>query len=164
MDPKKRILGKKILIVDDEKDILDTLIDLLELGKIDAASSFEEAKEFLEKYDYDIAILDLMGVQGYKLLEIANKKEIPSLILTAHGLTPENLKKSAEEGAAYFVPKEEMGNIVTYVADVLEAKEKNKNPWQRWFDRLSGVFDVIFTGPDWRDREKEFWDKRTRDY
>jgi DNA-binding response OmpR family regulator len=106
MDPKKIIMGKKVIIVDDEKDILDTLVELLTLCKIDAASSFDSAKEYLSKYDYDIAILDLMGVQGFKLLEIANKKGIPALILTAHGLTPENLKKSAEEGAAYFVPKE----------------------------------------------------------
>jgi len=159
MDPKKILLGKRILIVDDEEDILDTLIELLTLCKIDAASSFDSAKEFLEKYDYDIAILDLMGVQGFKLLEIASKKGIPALILTAHGLTQENLVKSVEEGAAYFAPKEEMKNIAVYVADVLEAKEKNKNPWTRWIDRLGGYFDAIFTGPNWREQEKEFWDK-----
>ena len=164
MDPKKRIMGKKVLIVDDEKDVLDSLVELLELCKIDTASSFDEAKELLEKYDYDIAILDIMGVQGFKLLEIAKVKKVPALMLTAHALTPENLKKSAEEGAAYFAPKEEMKNIATFVADVLEAIENKKNPWVRWFDRLGGIFDVIFIGPNWREHEKDFWDRQTKGY
>jgi len=164
MNPKKIIMGKKVLIVDDEKDVLDTLTELLVLCKIDTASSFNEAKELLEKYNYDIAVLDIMGVQGFKLLEIANEKKVPVLILTAHALTPENLKKSAENGAAFFAPKEEMKNIATFVADVIEAKEKKKNTWVKWSERLGGFFDVIFTGPNWREREKDFWDKQTGDF
>ena len=159
MDPRKMILGKKVLIVDDEKDILNVLTELLELCKIDTASTFEEAKDFLDRYDYDIVVLDIMGVKGFDLLEIAKQKGIPALMLTAHALTEDSLKKSAQQGAAYFVPKDEIAQIATFVADVLEAREKNKNPWVRWFERLSGTFDIIFTGPNWREREKEFWDK-----
>ncbi len=162
MDPRKVIMGKRILIVDDEKDILDLLTELLELGKLDTAQSFEEAKDFIERYEYDIVVLDIMGVKGFELLKIANKKGIPALMLTAHALTEESLKKSAENGAAYYVPKDEINRISTFVADVLEAKEKNKNPWVRWFDRLGSSFDVIFTGPNWRENEKEFWEKQIR--
>ncbi len=162
MDPRKVIMGKRILIVDDEKDILDLLTELLELGKIDTAQSFEEAKGLIERYEYDIAVLDIMGVKGFELLKITNKKGIPALMLTAHALTEESLKKSAENGAAYYVPKDEINRISTFVADVLEAKEKNKNPWVRWFDRLGSSFDVIFTGPNWRENEKEFWEKQIR--
>jgi len=39
-----------------------------------------------------------------------------------------------------------------YVPDVLEAKESNKNPWTRWFNRLGSFFDVMFTGPNWREQ------------
>lgn len=88
--------------------------------------------------------------------------DVPALMLTAHALTEESLKKSAENGAAYYVPKDEINRISTFVADVLEAKEKNKNPWVRWFDRLGSSFDVIFTGPNWRENEKEFWEKQIR--
>ena len=159
MEPQKMILGKKVLIVDDEKDILDVLTELLQLCKLDTASSFEEAKDFLDRYDYDIVVLDIMGVKGFDLLEIAKQKEIPALMLTAHALTEDSLKRSAQDGASYFVPKDEIAQIATFVADVLEARHKNKNPWVRWFERLSGTFDIIFTGPNWREREKEFWDK-----
>ena len=162
MDPNKVILGKKVLIVDDEKDILETLIDLLRVCKVDQASSFEEAKGLLGESDYDLAVLDIMGVKGFELLEIANRRNIPALMLTAHSLNEESLKKSVKEGAAYFVPKQEISNIATYVADVLDAREKNKNPWERWFRRLGSFFDVMFTGPNWREQEKAFLDKLKR--
>jgi len=162
MDPNKVILGKRVLIVDDERDILETLTDLLSVCKVDPASSFEEAKNFLEQYDYDLAVLDIMGVRGFELLEIANRRNIPALMLTAHSLTEESLRKSVKEGAAYFVPKQEISEIATYAADVLEAKESNKNPWTRWVKRLGSFFDVMFTGPNWREQEKEFLEKLNR--
>ena len=43
MEPEKSIAGKKILIVDDEKDVLDQLTELLEMCRIDTADSFEAA-------------------------------------------------------------------------------------------------------------------------
>jgi DNA-binding NtrC family response regulator len=162
MDPDKILLGKRLLIVDDEKDILETLTGLLNLCKIDPASSFEDAKELLERYEYDLVVLDIMGVRGFDLLEIANKRNIPALMLTAHSLNAESLTKSMREGAAYFVPKDKMDEIATYVADVLEAKESNKNPWARWFGRLAGFFDSTFTGSNWREQEKEFLEKIKR--
>jgi DNA-binding NtrC family response regulator len=164
MDAKKMIRGKKILIVDDEKDVLDMLIELLELCKIDTAQSFEEGKRLLEENDYDVAILDIMGVKGFELLEVAKKEDIPALMLTAHALSEENLRKSAEEGASYYAPKDEMNNIDVFVADIIEAKEKKKNVWARWYDRLGGFYDERFTGPNWREQQKEFWDKKLKEY
>ena len=156
MDTKKILQGKWLLIVDDEKDILDMLIELLENCKIDTALSFEEGKKLLETNRYDLAVLDIMGVKGFDLLDIANQQKIPALMLTAHGLSEENLKRSAEEGAAYYVPKEEMANIEIYLKDVLEAKEKEKNSWERWFERFELFFGNKF-GPDWKKGDKEFW-------
>ena len=164
MDPKKILMGKRVLIVDDEKDVLDTLTELLNICKIDKASSFEEGKRFLESDAYDIAILDIMGVKGFELLKIANKRKIPALMLTAHALSEENLKKSAENGAFYYAPKEEMNNIDVFVADVLEAKEKNKNAWVKVFERLGNFYDKKFGGPNWREDEKKFWENKMKEF
>lgn len=125
MEIYKILLGKTALIVDDEKDILESLIELLSPCKIDTASSFEEGKRLLENGCYDLAIFDIMGVQGFDLVQIARERKIPCLMLTAHALSEESLGSSIREGADYFVPKEEMSAIATYVADVIEAKEKN---------------------------------------
>ena len=157
MELEKMLKGKRVLIVDDEPDVLELLTELLDMCKVDRASSFEEAKELLENNYYHIAVLDIMGVKGYELLDIANKREIPALMLTAHAISEEHLKKSIQKGASFYAPKDEINNIATFVADVLEAREKNKNVWAKWYERLSGFCDRRF-GPNWKDQDPEFWD------
>lgn len=158
MDARKILKGKRVLVVDDEEDILQLVSELLDICKIDTASTFEAAKDLLEKNTYHIAVLDIMGVKGYDLLEIANERGIPALMLTAHALTKEDLKKSAEKGASFYAPKDEINKLDVFIADVLEAKEKNKNIWARWYERLSGFCDRRF-GKDWREQDREFWDR-----
>lgn len=165
METTKMLQGKRVLIVDDEPDILDSLTELLSTCMIDRASTFEEGKQLLETYSYDVVVLDIMGVKGFELLQIANERGIPALMLTAHALSEETLRKSAEEGASYYVPKAEMARIDVFVADVIEASEKKKNPWVRWFDRLGPFFDkrTNFRGPNWRERHKKFWDEKLKE-
>lgn len=158
--PKSTLLdGKKVLIVDDEHDVLEALEELLSMCDIAKASTFEEAKELLESRNFDIAVLDIMGVHGYALLEIANKKNITAVMLTAHAFTPDNLVKSIKEGAASYLPKEEMTNIATFLIDVLEAKEKGKDTWGPWQERLPTSYFEKRWGAAWQDSDKEFWEK-----
>jgi len=162
MKPKEVIAGKYVLIVDDEKDVLNTLVELLDMCRLDTASSFSEAKRLLEENEYDIVVLDIMGVDGYKLLEIANIRNIPAVMLTAHALSSDNLKRSAEEGAAYYAPKEKIKEIASFLADVFEAIDEGKSPWGRMFDRLGGYFDRKFHGTQWHDEEAEFWENKLK--
>ena len=162
MDPNRTLTGKRVLIVDDEQDILDVLVEMLGVCKIDTALSFEEGKRLLENNTYDIAVLDIMGVKGFELLKIANKQKIPALMLTAHALSEESLEKAAKNGASYFAPKDKITEIDVFIADVIEAKEKKKNAWAKWFDRLGGFFDQKFGGPDWREKDREYWEKRLK--
>ncbi len=56
-----------------------TLEDLLSMCDTVKAAIYNEAKDLLEMQDFDIAILDIMGISGYDLLEIAvEKKLLPS--------------------------------------------------------------------------------------
>ena len=50
-----------------EQEILDSC----EECKIDKASNHEDAVSLLKSNDYDLVILDIMGVRGYDLLEVA---------------------------------------------------------------------------------------------
>ena len=159
MDSNKLLIGKKILIVDDEPDVLESLVELLNLCKIDVASSFEEGKQMLETKAYDMAILDIMGVKGFELLKVANCQKIPALMLTANALKEESLKKSIEEGASYFAPKEKMVDIELFVADVFKAVENKKNPWVLLLDRLGSFYDKKFQKSNWRDKEDDFLKK-----
>jgi DNA-binding response OmpR family regulator len=143
--------------VDDEQDVLDTLESLLNMCDVVKAGSYEDARNLLETQHFDISILDIMGVDGYGLLEIANRKKIIPIMLTAHALSPEDTIRSYKEGAAYYVPKEKMGEITTYLEDVLEAKEKGKNLWSRWLTRFAAYYDEKF-GRKWMVQDKEFWE------
>ncbi|UCG63583.1 MAG: response regulator [Deltaproteobacteria bacterium] len=149
---------KRVLIVDDEPDVLEILEELLPMCDVVKATSYDEGKVLLETQYFDMVILDIMGVDGYKLLEIAKEREVIPIMLTAHALSPDNVIRSYKEGAASYVPKEKMDKIVTFLSDILEAREKGKSFWWRWLDRFASYFDRKF-GPDWREKDKEFWEK-----
>ena len=157
----ENLKGKRILIVDDEPDILDILKELLDDCVIETATDFEEAAALLEANSYDVAILDIMGVRGYDLLNITRGKNIPALMLTAHALDPENFAKSLRKGALAYIPKDKLSDIDIFLKDVLEAHENGSKKAGKWFDRLEGFFEEKF-GAYWQEKIKEgpdFWKK-----
>lgn len=158
MAEKELLEGKRILLVDDEPDVLDTLEDLLPMCKTMKASNFKAAQDLLETEYFDMAILDIMGVKGFNLLEIANQRKVIAVMLTAHALSPDTVVKSYKEGAAFYLPKEEMVNIASFLNDILEAKEQGKSTWARWYDRLGSFFEKKF-GENWQKDDPEFWKK-----
>src|SRR5215471_7495799 len=88
------INGLHVLAVDDEKDILDTIEDVLDEAKVDRAEDYATASQKLKDVKYDLAVLDIMGVNGMELLVEAVNKGIPTVMLTAHAMNPESLKSS----------------------------------------------------------------------
>ena len=158
MKQEELLTGKKILVVDDEPDISDTVEELLPMCEVVKASTFEKAKRLLETQDFDIAILDIMGVDGYELLKIAKKKNIIAVMLTAHSLTVQDTKKSFELGAASFIPKDKIMDIAVFLTDILEGQKKGKRFWWRWLDRFADYYDRRF-GPNWQEKDKDFWEK-----
>ena len=148
--------GKKILVVDDERDILETLEELLDNCVIETASTFESASELLKSKVYDAAILDIMGVKGFDLLEIAIDRKIPALMLTAHGLNPDNLVGSIKLGAKSYIPKEKMSEIDIYLKEIFIAQQKGIEKSGNWFARLKSFFDNRF-GTGWQNKDKKFW-------
>ena len=152
------LTGKRILVVDDEPDVLETLEDLLPAAAVTTASSFSEARAKLDSEPFDIAVLDIMGVDGYELLKIAVDKGITSVMLTARALGPDNVKKSFKEGAAYFIPKEEMARIDIFLDDILEARQKGESTWDKWFERMSAYLERNFQ-PGWKKGDEIFWEK-----
>ena len=148
--------GKRILIVDDEADILETLKEMLDMCLIDTAPDFYSAAKFIEKNTYDVAVLDIMGVRGYDLLKLANEKGIPALMLTAHALSPDNLVKSITGGAQSYIPKDKISDIPSFLADIIKNGEKGIEKHGIWFAKLKPFFDKKF-GSGWKKQHKEFW-------
>jgi DNA-binding response OmpR family regulator len=59
------LLDKRVLAVDDEPDILDTVAEELDMCIVDKVGSYDTALEYLLSYTYDVVILDIMGVNGF---------------------------------------------------------------------------------------------------
>jgi DNA-binding NtrC family response regulator len=151
------LAGKRVLLVDDEPDILATLEDLLSTCDVVKASSFEEAKAHLDTSKFDLAVLDIMGVNGYELLAICNRKNITAVMLTSHALTPQNIVQSFKSGAASFIPKDRIADITVFLTDVLEAKQKGEHFRGRWTARLGEAYWEQKFGPGWKDKDNKFW-------
>jgi len=152
--------GKKILAVDDEPDVLkilkEEILEACPSCQFDEATTYEEASEKLRSQSYDVVILDIMGVRGFDLLDLAVRRNLRVAMLTAHALTPEALKRSFELKARAYLPKEKLGEIVPFLEDLL--KYDYLPGWRRLFEKLKGFFDSKFesdwekkTGLNWRE-------------
>jgi CheY-like chemotaxis protein len=155
-----RMLGLRILAVDDEPDILETIVDVLEGATVDCARSYQEAMSLLSLDEtgvmYDLAVLDIMGVDGMGLLTETTGRKLPTVMLTAHAMNPETLKASISGGALSYLPKEELANLDEHIGDVLDALERGQSTWDRLFNRIGGFFEKAFA-PGWRSNDPDFW-------
>ena len=109
---------KKIMIVDDEKDLIKMLQLMLKKEGFETATALD-GQEFLDKIDAfqpDLVTLDIMmsGLTTKEILEqLKNKKTNPKIIL----LTV--VRYSDEEKKKIF----SMGNIVDYIRKPFELDE-----------------------------------------
>ncbi len=158
-----RLQGKHILAVDDETDILETIIDILDMARVDTAADYQSASEKIQRGGYDLVVLDIMGVDGLTLLEEATEKNIPAVMLTAHAVNPEALMASIRKGAIAYLPKEKLNDLDTLLDELLSAHERGEPPWKLLFDKLGTFFDDRF-GPDWKEKDKAFWSDFSRTY
>jgi len=150
--------GKLILAVDDEPDVLTTLeeeiLTVAPKCKLEKATTYEEAAKKLESKNYDVVILDIMGVRGFDLLELAVKRNFRVAMLTAHALSPEALKRSFEMKARAYLPKEKLGEVVPFLEDVL--RYEYLPGWKRLLEKLKGFFDTKFES-DWEKKTGLPW-------
>jgi len=150
---------KLILAVDDEEDVLDIIEEELSEAAnvtLHTATTFEKAQQYLVSYTYDLVMLDIMGVRGFDLLQIAHNAGFPTVMLTAHAFTPEALRKSIELGARAYLPKEKLGSLVPFLEDVL--KLNYQTAWRKALDQVGTLFNKKF-GSDWRKSQTTFWNE-----
>lgn len=126
---------KKILIVDDEQDIVESLKFVLENGKYTCYCAYngEDGLKLAREIMPDLILLDVMmpRINGYKisrLLKFDNKyKKIPILMITAR--TQEEDKLIGEEtGADEYITKPfDLDDVVAKVEKYLDDKTEELN-------------------------------------
>ncbi len=134
------LAGKRILVVDDEPDVLTTVTEVLETANVITSDTFEKANRLISREPFDLAILDIMGVNGFALLDSCRSKRVPAAMLTAHAVNIESLNMAIKGGAVSFLPKEELPRLSELVAEILEGLEQGENHWAKLFRRLAPFF------------------------
>ena len=164
MSEKESFLkNKQILAVDDEEDILETIVDILDESNVDTAGDYHSASAKIKNQRYDLAILDIMGVNGLQLLEETVEQGIPTVMLTAHAISPETLMESIQKGAISYLPKESLVDLDELLNALLAAYDRGDPPWKLLFEKLGEYFDHRF-GPEWKEKDREFWSSFSRSY
>ena len=155
---KSTLDGKRVLAVDDEPDVLATLKEeILEAApkcKFETVTTYQEAAKKIESQTYDVVVLDIMGVSGFDLLESAVKRNFRVVMLTAHALNVEALNRSFKMRAMAYLPKEELGNVVPFLEDVL--KYGYLPSWKNLMKKLKTFFDSKFES-DWEKKTDLPW-------
>lgn len=125
-----KIQELKILVVDDEKEVLNIFYDLLEIfdHKITTANTGKKALEDFEKDKYDAVFLDIImpGISG---IEISKKmksidKNIPIIFIT--GKLEDDTKDIIKSTGAFTLIKKPVGysEINKILNDIIEQKKK----------------------------------------
>ncbi|QTA92302.1 response regulator [Desulfonema magnum] len=101
----------KILLVDDETELVSTLAERLEIRGIEAewVSNGEDALKKTETQSYDLAVLDVKmpKIGGFKLKKILHEKypDMKFIFLTGHGSEDDFKAGTVEAGVAYYLVK-----------------------------------------------------------
>lgn len=145
------LTGKKILFAGDEPDIWKVLGGKI-LGTcpnctLDRATTYSAAAKMMETQTYDVVILDIMGVRGFDLLDLAVSRNMKVAMFTGHDLNPKTLELSFRKGARTYIPKEKLGEIVPYLESILTTGYLPG--WGYLLSKLVDLFDGIFE-PAWK--------------
>ncbi|MFN3534221.1 MAG: response regulator [Desulfatiglandales bacterium] len=146
--------GKKILVVDDEPDVLATVEEILDMCEVEKALDFDSALELINKKRFHIVILDIQGVNGFELLKHSVARGYPTVMLTAHVATPDALKESINLGAEGFLPKEYMAELPEILSEILLGKGQ-RLWWQKSMKKTDEYFERKY-GSDWKEKDTFF--------
>nr|MBN2277961.1 response regulator [candidate division Zixibacteria bacterium] len=117
----------RVLLVDDEEELVTTLVERLQYRGIDAAYSLNGAtaiQEMREK-EYDVVILDLKlpGISGLETMRVIKKEhpDTPIILITGHG-SPLNME-DIPRGAFDYLPKPiDLDILVKKMREAVESK------------------------------------------
>ncbi|MFZ3048538.1 MAG: response regulator [Desulfatirhabdiaceae bacterium] len=101
----------RVLLVDDEEELVSTLAERLAMRGIDASwvTSSRSAIETVDREDFDIAVLDVKlpkmnGLELKRQLGI-RKPDLKFIFLTGHGSEEDYQAGAAETGNPYYLVK-----------------------------------------------------------
>jgi DNA-binding response OmpR family regulator len=118
----------KVLLVDDEKELIATLAERLSFRgfEVDFATTAESAIQMAEVKVYDIAVLDIKmpKIRGFEIKKMIEKKQpkMKFLFMTGHGSENDYQMATAQTGEEFYLVKPVQ--IEVLIMKMNEAMEK----------------------------------------
>jgi len=115
----------RILVVDDERAIRNTLREILEYEKymVDEAQNGQEAIEKVQSNDYDLVLCDIKmpGIDGIEVLDkILEQGETPVIMISGHG-TIDTAVEAIKKGAFDYISKPlDLNRLLVSVRNALD--------------------------------------------
>ena len=138
----------KIIIIDDEQSIRNTLREILEYEKyeVDEAKDGDEALKKLENGNYDVALCDIKmpKVDGIEVLERVQEMGISTqfIMISAHG-TIETAVSATKKGAYDFIQKPpDLNRLLVTLRNAMD-KSSLVNETRTLKKKISKTFDII---------------------
>jgi DNA-binding NtrC family response regulator len=119
---------KRVLVVDDELDFLETIVKRLEVRDIKASGvdSGPKALALLDKEDFDVVILDVKmpGMDGVEtLVEMKKKKpQLPVVMLTGHATVASGIQGMKQGAFAYVMKPVELDELLDKLQKAFDRK------------------------------------------
>ena len=119
----------KVLLVDDEVELVSAMAERLSMRGIDAewATNADSALRQLDINQYDVAVLDVKmpGIDGIALKKRMEEKnpKMKFIFLTGHGSEADFRSGSKEAGPEYYLIKPiDLEELIDKMARIFEAK------------------------------------------
>ena len=142
-----------ILIVDDEKSIRETLIEILEFEghRVGQAGDGEVGLAYLKKHQVDLVLCDIKmpKMDGIQLLELANEEGIPAvfIMITAQG-TIETAVEATKKGAFDFIEKPpDLNRLLLTIKNALEKGHLIRET-KMLKKKMNGIIEIIGDSPE----------------
>lgn len=97
--------ARRVLVIDDEPDMLDILRDLLESERfaVEVVDSGEQAIELFRRDPFDVAITDLRmpGIDGLETLQELRRLDPQLPVIVVTGFTSTDTERQCREAGAF---------------------------------------------------------------
>jgi two-component system nitrogen regulation response regulator NtrX len=138
----------KILIIDDEKNIRNTLREILEYEKYEVEEAADGAKgiEILNEKEYDVVLCDIKmpKLDGIEVLEEVMKSgiDVPFIMISAHG-TIETAVEATKKGAFDFIEKPpDLNRLLLSIRNALD-RSNLVNETKILKKKISRTYDIV---------------------
>ena len=121
-------MAKKILLVDDEVTLLETLSEALEITgyEVTIAMNGQDGIEKFEAGTFDLVITDMFmsKLNGLRLLEVIRKStnDVPVILMTGHTLSKDEISYFPQKPDAYITKPFTIASMNKLITELFEKK------------------------------------------